>query len=405
MDVRKKAVVAGHICLDIIPQFDLNVPIDLKSTFLPGSLTKVGPAIFSTGGAVSNTGLLLFKLGIDTNLVAKTGDDLFGQEIHQIVSRYGVHLANGINVDPSVSTSYTVILSPPGVDRIFLHSPGANELFSSADIPQELLSLGDLFHFGYPPMMRRIYSEDGKELVKIFRKAKQAGITTSLDLCMPDLKGESGSVDWAGILIRTLPFVDIFVPSLEEILFMLDKPNFQELADSKDVSEFIDKHPDILPNLGNLLMEMGPRIVLIKNGRCGAYLRSSNPSVFEDFGRARPQDPTSWFDRELWAPCFQVNVVGTTGSGDSTIAGFLSAFLRGLEPEASLRSAVAVGAFNVEAQDGLSGVPSWADVQNRIKNGWDRLIVCSLPEYWQWSEIEGIWFGASDKSIIEDPQG
>ena len=45
------AVVAGHICLDIIPQFDTLLPGEFASLFQPGRLIEVGPAILSTGGA------------------------------------------------------------------------------------------------------------------------------------------------------------------------------------------------------------------------------------------------------------------------------------------------------------------------------------------------------------------
>ena len=89
------AVVAGHICLDIIPQFDPQTAINFHTQFQPGSLTRVGPAIFSTGGAVSNTGLALHKLGIPTRLVARIGDDLFGQEVLRIVASFGANLAQG----------------------------------------------------------------------------------------------------------------------------------------------------------------------------------------------------------------------------------------------------------------------------------------------------------------------
>ena len=49
-------VVAGHICLDIIP----TIPHE-RIEFEPGRLLQVGPAVLSTGGAVSNTGLALHR--------------------------------------------------------------------------------------------------------------------------------------------------------------------------------------------------------------------------------------------------------------------------------------------------------------------------------------------------------
>jgi hypothetical protein len=66
-------------------------------------------------------------------------------------------------------------------------------------------------------------------------------------------------------------------------------------------------------------------------------------------------------------------VVGTTGSGDSTIAGLLTAIALGRSPEAALTAAVGVGACSVEAFDANSAVPAWEVVEARISAGWPRL--------------------------------
>jgi hypothetical protein len=43
-------VVAGHICLDIIPQFMPGRGSDLSAYLSPGRLSEVGPMTLSTGG-------------------------------------------------------------------------------------------------------------------------------------------------------------------------------------------------------------------------------------------------------------------------------------------------------------------------------------------------------------------
>src|SRR5256885_785390 len=77
-----------------------------------------------------------------------------------------------------------------------------------------------------------------------------------------------------------------------------------------------------------------------------------------------------WRGRELLAPCFEAAVAGTTGSGDATIAGLLTALLAGETPEDALLDAVGVGACSVEAVDATSGIPSWQAVRERIRVGW-----------------------------------
>ena len=87
---------------------------------------------------------------------------------------------------------------------------------------------------------------------------------------------------------------------------------------------------------------------------------------------ARPTHPNIWANYENWSPCFQVDVVGTTGSGDATIAGFLAALLRDLPPDKTITAALAVGACNVESADALSGIRSWEETWRRIDSGWAR---------------------------------
>jgi sugar/nucleoside kinase (ribokinase family) len=395
-------IVAGHICLDIIPLFShmplgfSSSPADPSPFFLPGSLVKVGPAILSTGGPVSNTGLVLHKLGISTTLVAKIGADLFGQAILQIITSMDPSLAQGLVTELGSTTSYTVIISPPGLDRMFLHCPGANDTFGKDDLPYDRLKTFDLLHFGYPPLMKRIYQHNGGELLQIFQWAKAAGLTTSLDMSMPDPLAESGQVNWSLLLQAVLPYTDLFLPSLEETLFMLDRPAFESTRLVGGTSDWITAHPQAISHLGHRLLDMGARIVLLKLGDCGAYLCTADQDRLESLGRGHPENTVAWANRELWAPCFRVRVAGTTGSGDSTIAGFISALLRGLSPEGALTAAVATGAHNVEAADALSGITSWYKILARIGTGWERLVQGTPPHDWHWIPQAGLWAAPND---------
>jgi sugar/nucleoside kinase (ribokinase family) len=224
------AIVAGHLCLDIIPRFVAALGSDLAAYLIPGHLLEVGPATLSTGGTVSNAGINLHRLGMQTYLMGKIGDDALGKVILEIVNRYDAGLARGMIVVPGESSSYTLVIDPPGVDRVFLHYPGTNHTFGVEDIRYELLAGARLLHFGYPPLMTRMYADDGQELAEIFRRAKETGVSTSLDLSMPDASGPSGQANWRRILAHTLPYVDLFVPSVQELLFMLRRDRFKQLA-------------------------------------------------------------------------------------------------------------------------------------------------------------------------------
>jgi sugar/nucleoside kinase (ribokinase family) len=63
-----RVVVAGHLCLDILPGLRPLTPEALRALLQPGHLLEVGPAVFTAGGAVANTGLVLHRLGIPVSL-------------------------------------------------------------------------------------------------------------------------------------------------------------------------------------------------------------------------------------------------------------------------------------------------------------------------------------------------
>jgi sugar/nucleoside kinase (ribokinase family) len=380
--------------LDLHPDLSGSEREPFEKIFVPGRLIEAGPITYSTGGAVSNTGLALDRLGITTKLVGKVGDDLFGQTLCQIITSYGENLTDGMIIDVSADTSYSIIINYPGMDRIFLHYPGANDSFEARDVPFGLLERARLFHFGYPPLMRSTFLNDGVQLELIFRQAHQMGVTTSLDMAFPDPTSEAGQADWHSILKSVLPHVDIFMPSVEEILFMIRRQTYEEMCAANAGPNILPLiSPQLLSDIAQELIEMGARIVGLKLGNRGLYLRTGDALLMKLTGRACPSNPDDWASKELWAPCFKIAVAGTTGSGDATIAGFLAALLRGLSIEESLRLAVAVGACNVEAVDALSGIRSWETTRARVAAGWEQQTFDLDCRGWNLDEANGLWRG------------
>jgi sugar/nucleoside kinase (ribokinase family) len=386
-------LVAGHLSLDIFPDLDAVPDGQFFQLFKPGRLVSAGPMTFATGGAAPNTAQTLARLGVPVRMVAKVGDDPFAAIVREIIRRNAPGLEGGLLVEPSAATSYTLIISAPGVDRIFLHCTGANDRFVAADVDPADLEEAALLHFGYPPLMREFYRGAG-ELVALFQAARRAGATTSLDLTLPDPAQPAGQADWLSILSEALPLVDIFLPSLEETLFMLRRETYAQLQESAGSGSLLKlATPELLHSLTTQLLEMGVKIAGLKLGERGIFLRTADEAALAGMGRGAPADPAAWANQTLWAPGFQVKVAGTTGAGDSAIAGFLCGLLRGLPPRSALRAAAAVGACNVEAHDGLSGVRPWDATLERIAAGWPQLQLDLPKEDWIWDSASGVWIG------------
>lgn len=364
----KKIISAGHICLDITPIFPGQTQCSIGQLLEPGKLIHMEGVDIHTGGSVANTGLALKKMGADVCLMGKIGSDAFGTLIRETFQSHG---AQGLIVDPSCATSYSVVLAVPGTDRIFLHDPGANDCFSSKDISQEALEQGALLHFGYPTLMEQMYHNGGKELVDIFRRAKALEVATSLDLAAVDPNSPAGQAPWQEILRNVLPYTDFFLPSFEELCFMLDRPHYDRLvAQGGDISARITMEEDVAP-LAEKCIAMGCRVVLIKCGTLGMYYRTADRDALDTVGKRLELVPEVWADARGVQPCYQADrVLSGTGAGDTSIAAFLLAVTQGKSPAACAALAAAEGACCVTAYDALSGLKSLPELEARIVSGW-----------------------------------
>jgi sugar/nucleoside kinase (ribokinase family) len=355
-------IVAGHLCLDIHPEMD---HVALNTLASPGRLFETGALTLATGGAVSNTGVALHRLGVNVRLMANVGDDFVALTTLSILEARDPLLTQYVHVLPDQSGAYTIVLTPQRVDRIFLSHIGPNNTFGLDAVEFSVLAGVKIFHLGYPPLLPRLYANDGDEWVKILRLAKAVGVVTSLDMALPDPNSPSGQVDWRAIFPRVLPYTDIFIPSIEEIVFCLRRADYDSWAG--DVLAHLTTV--YLSDLADELIAMGGVIVGFKLGQFGFYIKTATSEHFDRLKRLQ-LNREEWADKTVWSPAYQVEVVGTTGAGDSAYAGFLGALLRAMPPDEAVKWACAVGACNVEAADSVSGVPPWADIQQRLDRGW-----------------------------------
>jgi sugar/nucleoside kinase (ribokinase family) len=389
--IDKKAIIAGLICLDMIPDLSSVPEGQFAHLFQPGQLVHTNGVRLSPGGSVPNTGLALHRLGVPVRLIGKIGNDLFGQALQGLLRDEAPHLADDLVIDLTLPTSFTVVIDPPGSDRSFLHHPGANATFYASDLPRDSLEKADLFHFGYPTLMRSVYRAEGAELVSILQRARRAGLTTALDFSLPDPNSPAGQADWQAILANVLPLVDLFVPSVEELAFLLDQPTYDRLNAGQQAPFIENFDPQWLSALAEQALGYGIKAVLVKCGARGVYLRTAPGHQWEKGGRALAGLDDLWHNRQLWAPAFQVNVLGITGAGDVANAGFLASLLRGADPLTAVTMAVAAGAVSVETADVTSGLQSWEALNARVARGWPFSPLELSPYGWHWLQTHGVW--------------
>jgi len=310
--------VAGHLCLDITPLLIGTARLD------PGQLVEVGPLSISLGGCVANTGRTLADLGASVTPFATVGDDDLGKVLLTKLDAEGFATPR-LTVSPQSTTSYSVVIEAPGVDRTFWHHTGANDEFDGTSVQ---LGGHDLLHVGYPTLLPGLVADGGGPLRALLARARDAGITTSLDLAVVDRSAAVGALDWHGILESAFAQCDIASPSLDDLTSALriEEPYSPELVD----------------RLADRMLEQGVAVVVISAGRHGLRLKTGSAARLHSGGAILAPLADSWADRTLTVLPSRVDEgITTNGAGDASTAGLLFALTRGATPElaAALASA------------------------------------------------------------------
>lgn len=394
----KRAVVAGSIGLDIIPVFGEGGAAGAVNLFAQGKYNDMRGTRLYLGGCVGNTGIAMYKLGTPVTLVSKVGDDLIGEVIRMVLR--GQNIPIQIDTVQGMPSSSTVVIAPPGADRVLLHSRGASQTFVAADLDETLLRSASLLHFAYPTAMRTLYTDEGSEFIALVKRAKETGITVSVDTSQPDPNSEPGRVNWWHVLERALPYIDIFLPSLEELLFMLHRDEYDRLmaaCGGRNPIDFVDFGR--IPQLADELIAMGARVVVLKLGKKGLYLRTADSDNLAGIGRALPDNARDWASRELlFAPYYTRQIRSTTGAGDNAIAGFLTAFLRSDAPEHALAVAAANALRCIESYETTDRTVPIDELDAFIAGAPRQEALEGLPEGWR-TAASGALSGRRDRAV------
>jgi mannose-6-phosphate isomerase len=228
----------------------------------------------------------------------------------------------------SESTSYSLVMEPQGQDRTFWHHVGANATVDGTDVSMEGL---DLLHLGYPSLLPGLLRNGASPLSTLLQRARNAGVTTSVDLAVVDPNSETARMDWPALLRRIVAGADILTPSLDDLISVLK-------IDSGDDADLAELFAD-------MLISWGAAVVVISAGPHGLVLRTADKRRLASGGKVLRQLPPSWADQAMRTPAIALDAIRTTnGAGDASTAAILYGLSRGMPPEQTLLLATACSA-------------------------------------------------------------
>lgn len=309
----KKVACVGILVADVMVEPVKRLPDK-------GGLLPVNSITMHNGGNAMTAAINLKKRGIESYMVGMVGDDMFGEFLKSKLQTAGVNV-DGLKTEPKTQTSASVVVIDESGERSFLHCKGANAELTVDDINMGAIDPCEMVFVTGSFLMD---SFDGVGTMQFLKQCKEMGKTTFLDVCW-DASGR-----WGELLDMAMPYIDYFMPSIDEAVLIAGKEDPDEIA--------------------QVFMDKGVKNVVIKLGGKGSYLRKE--------GEAKGK---------IFPPFYVENPVDTTGAGDSFCSGFLAAYAAGQEPEDCMVFANATGAQCVTAMGATTGIKGFEETMEWIR--------------------------------------
>jgi len=266
-------------------------------------------------GTAGGTALIAAVLGMKVRLVSAVGDDRTGTLVRTVLEEYGVDTGL-MPTAPGVRTSATILAIDSRGRRPTFHAPGASMLTEITDAVREAAREARFVHWAAVGAPRI-----GDKAAPFLAGARTAGATITCDLISPGPRARAE-------LEPILPYIDYFMPSLTEALFLTGCDNEGDAAER--------------------LLALGCRACIVKLGERGWLYADAEGSVR--------------------GPARNIRVVDTTSCGDSFCAGFIAALDRGWPPEQACRFANAVAALVAQGLGTLGALEGFEQAETLMRS-------------------------------------
>ncbi|WP_137875797.1 PfkB family carbohydrate kinase [Rhodococcus sp. Q] len=267
----------------------------------------------TAAGTAAATGLVLSKLGASVRSAGVIGDDALGTLLTSLLERDGVDTSL-LHRTSDVQTSASVLPIRPDGSRPAFHVVGAN-MFLAQHVPWDALDDAEIVHLGAPEFY------GGEVAAQLLSRARANGAVTSADSLA------AGLPEALAYFEAALPHIDFLMPNDEQVL------GWTATTDLHD----------------------GCRRLVERGARCVVATAGAKPTVI------------ATADGITEVPTYDVDVVDTTGCGDSFSAGFLRGISLGFGPVDAARLGNATAAQVAQGLGSDHGAFDLATVQAFVR--------------------------------------
>lgn len=292
-------------------------PVD--ENIFQGETTIVEDIQLTTGGDALNEAIILSRLGNSCALIGHIGKDLLGELIIKKCEEDNVDYS-GVMRDEHSSTRINVVLYKQNGERHFIKNLRSDSgSLRDVNINYEMVKNAKAIS------LASIFSSkltDKDIIFKILKCASENGVTAFADM-VPMTRGET-----LEFLTESLPYLDYFLPNLEEGKMLTGESTPEGIADC--------------------LLRNGVKNIIVKNGKEGCFIKNKN--------------------YQFYIPAFNAKAIDSTGAGDNFVAGFITAYLDGKTLYECGKFANAVAAVSTEKVGAVTAVRNRDQIDDRIKN-------------------------------------
>jgi sugar/nucleoside kinase (ribokinase family) len=310
--MRYDVSVIGLYILDVLGRPVAKIPDRGNVDFIEEiRLTVAGTA----GGTVVDTA----KLGLKSLAVGAVGDDEKADWVLLTLQKHGIDVSPMQRLK-GIPTSATILNVRPNGDRPALHVRGASDHFDVPAAMYDQVFDAPIVHLGGTGLLKKL---DGPASVTLLKEAKKRGCIVTFDLI-------AANAQTAGIVRPLLPYIDYFMPSIEEAKDMSGQSTVEDCA------KFYLNH--------------GTNCCVFTLGGDGVYYAHSDGT-------------------RLKSSAYDIKVVDTTGCGDAFDAGFIAALHHKMDTPTALRFAQASAGLVATGLGSDAGIVSFEETLKTM-NTW-----------------------------------
>ena len=293
----------------VVGSSNTDMVVKVKHLPAPGETVLGGEFVMAAGGKGANQAVAAARLGAQVTLVARIGQDLFGEAALAGFESEGINTEH-IGVEPNMASGVALIAVDAAGENSIAVASGANARLSTADVERarEAIEAADVLL-----LQLEVPLETVSAAIKV---AHRAGVRVILNPAPAPSKA---------LPAELLKRIDVLTPNENEVRGLAQDRANPELA-------------------AQTLLQQGVGAVIVTLGAQGALITTQ--------------------EREQLIPTFKVDVVDTTAAGDAFNGGLAVALSQGKQLSEAVRFANACGALAVTRIGAQTSLPTLNAVED-----------------------------------------